>query len=97
MADAPLRERGRYVLKHTTRTARALVDAVAYRVDVNSLRQDPGASELGLNDIGRVHIRTGEPIVVDRYTRNRNTGSFILIDETTNDTVGAGLISGAKR
>jgi bifunctional enzyme CysN/CysC len=97
MADAPLRERGRYVLKHTTRSTRALVDRVAYRVDVNTLRHDETAGELGLNDIGRVHIRTGEPIVVDRYTRNRSTGSFILIDESTNDTVGAGLITGARR
>jgi len=85
MADAPLRARGRYV------------DEVAYRVNVNNLRHDDNATELGLNDIGRVHLRTGEPIVVDRYTRNRTTGSFILIDETTNDTVGAGMICGAKR
>jgi bifunctional enzyme CysN/CysC len=97
MADAPLRARGRYVIKHTTRTAKAQIDEVAYRVNVNTLRHDESANELGLNDIGRVHLRTGEPIVVDRYTRNRTTGSFILIDEATNDTVGAGMICGAKR
>ena len=90
MAEAPLRARGRYVIKHTTRSARALVDEVAYRVNVNTLRHDDSATELGLNDIGRVRLRTGEPLVVDRYTRNRTTGSFILIDEATNDTVGAG-------
>jgi len=97
MADAPLRPRGRYLIKHTTRTAKAQVDEVAYRVNINTLRHDNSAGELGLNDIGRVHLRTGEPIVVDRYTRNRTTGSFILIDEATNDTVGAGMICGAKR
>ena len=91
MADAPLRARSRYAIKHTTRTARAVVEEVEHHVDVHSL--EPGeAAELGLNDIGRVRLRLSEPLVADPYSRNRHTGSFILIDESTNDTVGAGMI-----
>jgi sulfate adenylyltransferase large subunit len=97
MADAPLRERGRYIIKHTTRSTRAVIDRIDHKLDINTQRHDETATELGLNDIGRVHLRTGEPLVVDRYTRNRTTGSFIVIDETTNDTVGAGMILSAKR
>jgi bifunctional enzyme CysN/CysC len=62
-----------------------------YRVDVNRLEHDP-APELALNEIGRVRLRTSAPVMVDRYRRNRTIGSFILIDETTNDTAGAGMI-----
>jgi len=97
MADAPLRERGRYLLKHTTRTTKAQVVRLAHRIDVNSLRHDETATELGLNDIGRVHLRTGDQLAVDRYSRNRSTGSFILIDESTNDTIGAGMIVAAVK
>ena len=97
MADAPLRERGRYLLKHTTRTTKAQVVRLAHRIDVNSLRHDETATELGLNDIGRVHLRTGDQLAVDRYSRNRSTGSFILIDENTNDTIGAGMIVAAVK
>ncbi|HEV7461242.1 MAG TPA: sulfate adenylyltransferase subunit CysN [Solirubrobacteraceae bacterium] len=92
MADAPLRARGRYAIKSTTRTARAVVETVEHRVDIDTLRHDAGANELGLNDIGRVRLRTSEPLVVDSYDRNRATGSFILIDEASNDTVGAGMV-----
>ena len=96
MADAALRPRGRYALKSTTRSARAIVEAVEHRVEIDTLRQDTTASELGLNDIGRVRLRTSEPLVVDPYDRNRATGSFILIDEASNDTVGAGMVVGAS-
>jgi sulfate adenylyltransferase large subunit len=95
MAQQPLSERGRYVIKHTTRSAKAIVDQIEHRVDVNSLGQVQ-ASELGLNEIGRVRLRTSTPLVVDPYSRNRTTGSFILIDESTNDTVGAGMVVGAR-
>ncbi len=91
MADAPLAPRGRYALKHTTRTVRAIVDEVQTRVDVHTLEDDP-AESLELNDIGRVRLRLGAPLTVDPYARNRDTGSFILIDEATGDTVGAGMI-----
>ncbi len=91
MADAPLKPGGRYTVKHTTRTARAVVEEVAHKVDVHTLEPRP-AKDLGLNDIGRVRLRTSAPLVADPYARNRTTGSFILIDEATNDTVGAGMV-----
>jgi sulfate adenylyltransferase large subunit len=94
MSDAPLRPAGRYAIKHTTRSARAVVEAIEHRVDVNTLRHED-APELGLNEIGRVTFRTSEPLSVDAYARNRTTGSFILIDTGTNDTVGAGMILSA--
>jgi len=92
MADRPLEAGRRYLIKHTTRTGRALIDELRYRIDVNTLHRDETATTLGLNEIGRVHLRTSTPLMVDEYRLNRATGSFILIDETTNDTVGAGMI-----
>ncbi len=94
MGEAPLRPGGRYALRHTTRDVRAIVDELECRVDVNTLEHEP-AQELGLNAIGRVRLRCSAPLMVDRYRRNRTTGSFILIDEATNDTVGAGMIIGS--
>jgi bifunctional enzyme CysN/CysC len=93
MADAPLRAGSRHAIKHTTRSARAVVDAVEHRIDVHSLRPECDAFELGLNDIGRIRLRVSSQLVVDPYARNRSTGSFILIDEATNDTVAAGMIA----
>jgi len=92
MTDAPLRAGARYAIKHATHAARVVIDEIADRVDVHTLTPDAGASELGLNDIGRVRLRTSKPMAFDAYARNRATGSFILIDESTNDTVGAGMI-----
>jgi len=96
MSEQPMRPGGRYVIHHTTRSAKAIVDKLEYRVDVNTLDRDPEAAELGLNEIGRVHLRSSTPLVVDPYSRNRTTGSFILIDESTNDTVGAGMIRSGR-
>ncbi|HEV7722657.1 MAG TPA: sulfate adenylyltransferase, partial [Iamia sp.] len=79
-------------IKHTTRSARALVKDLQYRLDVNTLHRDDQAGELALNEIGRVTLRTTLPLFCDEYRRNRTTGSFILIDEDTNATVGAGMI-----
>ena len=93
MDSAPLRAGARYAIKHTTRTATAIVDAVLDRVDVDSLEREGEAGELGLNDIGRVAFRISAPLAVDSYSRNRRTGSFVLIDETSNATVGAGMIA----
>jgi sulfate adenylyltransferase large subunit len=93
MADAPLRPGGRYAIKHATHSARAIVETIDERLDVTSLQREPGPAELALNDIGRVRLRTSKPLAFDPYTRNRSTGSFILIDEATNDTVGAGMIT----
>ena len=95
MADEPLRPRQRIAIKHTTRTVRGMVKELTYRLDVNTLHRDPDAGELGLNDIGRVKLRVTQPLFVDNYTRNRVTGRFILIDEATNATVGAGMLTPA--
>jgi bifunctional enzyme CysN/CysC len=69
-----------------------MVKDLVYRVDVNTLHRDEGAGQLGLNDIGRLRLRTTVPLYADDYRRNRTTGSFILVDEATNNTVGAGMI-----
>ena len=92
MTDAPLRAGAKYAIKHSTHAARAVVEEVVDRVDVHTLQPDAEATELALNDIGRVRLRTSKPLAFDPYARNRATGSFILIDEATNDTVGAGMI-----
>jgi sulfate adenylyltransferase large subunit len=96
MGERPLAPGARYAIKHTTRTARAVVEELEHRIDVNTLEHEP-ASELRLNGIGRVKLRTSAPLLVDRYSRNRTTGSFILIDEASNDTVGAGMMLAARR
>ncbi|MFY1634282.1 sulfate adenylyltransferase subunit 1 [Solwaraspora sp. WMMB335] len=88
----PLQVGGKYAIKHTTRSARAVVRGVQYRLDVNTLHRDETASQLGLNDIGRVRFRTTVPLLTDEYRRNRTTGGFILIDEQTNRTAAAGMI-----
>jgi sulfate adenylyltransferase large subunit len=95
MSEQPMQPQGRYAIKHTTRTARAIVDALEHRVDVNTL-EHVAANQLALNEIGRVRLRCSSPLVVDPYARNRATGSFILIDEATNDTVGAGMVISAQ-
>jgi len=81
-------------IKHTTRSARALVRDLLYRLDVNELHRDEHPDALRLNEIGRITLRTTAPLFFDEYRRNRSTGSFILIDEATNNTVGAGMILG---
>ena len=96
MTDHPLREGARYAIKHTSRSARAVVDEVRYRLDVNTLHRDEEAGGLDLNEIGRLRLRTSAPLHVDEYRRNRATGGFILIDEATNDTVGAGMVLGTE-
>jgi small GTP-binding protein len=99
MAEHPLRVGGRYVLKQTSRSATAIVDRIENLVDVHTLQRSDAAdgsgqpAELALNDIGRVRLRTSAPLAFDAYTSNRRTGSFILIDESSNETVGAGLIA----
>jgi bifunctional enzyme CysN/CysC len=96
MADAPaLTPRSRLVVKHTTRTVKAVVRDIAYRLDVNTLHRDESAQSLGLNEIGRVALRLTQPIFCDPYSRNRVTGGLILIDEATCATVGAAMITDA--
>jgi bifunctional enzyme CysN/CysC len=86
----------RRAIKHTTRAARAVVRGLTYRLDINSLHRDEGATELKLNEIGRVKLRTTVPLLADQYRRNRTTGGFVIIDETTNRTVAAGMIIEAR-
>jgi bifunctional enzyme CysN/CysC/sulfate adenylyltransferase subunit 1 len=93
MVPEPLRNRRKLMIKHTTRTARALVKDIQYRLDVNSLHRDLDTGELGLNEVGRVQLRTTQPLLCDAYGTNRSTGSFILVDEATGATVGAGMIN----
>jgi len=93
MDESSVLQPGRkYAIKHTTRWGRALVRDIMYRIDVNSLHREEAATQLGLNEIGRVLLRTTVPFFVDNYATNRATGSFILVDESTNRTVGAGVI-----
>jgi bifunctional enzyme CysN/CysC len=95
MSDGPPLQGGaKYAIKHTTRWGRAMVKDLQYRLDVNTLHRDEEATSLGLNEIGRVRIRTTNQFFFDEYRRNRDTGSFILVDESSNVTVGAGMITG---
>ncbi|WP_119727274.1 sulfate adenylyltransferase subunit 1 [Thermomonospora amylolytica] len=94
--DRRLTPRMKLIIKHTTRTARAMVKDVHYRLDVNTLHRDEQADGLGLNEIGRVTLRVTQPLFVDDYSRNRLTGGFILIDEATHGTVAAGMITDAR-
>jgi len=89
---ATLRPGCKYWIKHTSRWARAVVKDLRYRIDVTTLHRDPAAPELRLNDIGRVLLRTTQPLFNDAYRRNRTTGSFVLVDDATQATVGAGMI-----
>jgi sulfate adenylyltransferase subunit 1 len=91
LSEQPLDPRRRYLLRHTTREVKAKVATIDHRINVDSLiRED--ATELAMNDIARVSLRLAQPIFADTYEDNRGTGAFILIDETTNNTVGAGMI-----
>ncbi|MEU2036687.1 adenylyl-sulfate kinase [Nocardia amamiensis] len=92
--DTQLTAGATYTIRHTTRAATAEVRSLDYRLDVNTLHRDEDAESLSLNEIGRVQLRTRQPVLFDPYRRNRATGSFILVDETTNNTVAAGMITG---
>jgi bifunctional enzyme CysN/CysC len=94
-ANQSLQPGSTYLVKHTTRTTKARVQHLHYRLDINTLHRDESHGSLALNDLGRVPLRTAVPLFVDEYRRNRITGSFILIDEGTFETVGAGMILGA--
>ena len=95
-SDLPLARRSRLIVKHTSRTVKAIVTDLHYRIDVNTLHRDEAATQLGLNEIGRVRLRLTQPIFCDPYARNRTTGGLILIDEGTNATVGAAMITEAS-
>ncbi|MET8145019.1 GTP-binding protein [Sphaerisporangium sp. NPDC005288] len=95
MGDQPMRPQSTLTVKHTTRTARAQVRDLHYRLDVHTLHRDQDAGVLRRNEIGRVSLRVTRPLFCDPYSRNRLTGGVILIDEATNATVGAGMITGS--
>jgi bifunctional enzyme CysN/CysC len=95
MAERPLKAGTRYELKHTTRHVRATIEEIRSRVDMETLGDVARPDELALNDIGRVRLRTSAPVIADPYSRNRTTGAFILVDESTHDTVAAGMIVSA--
>jgi sulfate adenylyltransferase subunit 1 len=80
-----------YVIRHTTRESKAKVDIISYKIDVNTLEQQ-ATTDLKMNDIARMSFKLAQPLMVDSYTTNRATGAFIVIDENTNNTVGAGMI-----
>ncbi len=87
-----LQARGKYILRHTTKEVKAVVKDVRYKVNINTLHKIEDDLEFRLNDIGRISLRTSAPLFFDAYKNNRNTGSFVLIDEGTNETVAAGMI-----
>jgi len=91
LSERPLSRARRYLVRHTTRESKAQLAEIAWRVDLGALEQVP-AEGLSMNDIGRVTFRLAQPIAADRYAENRDTGAFIVVDEATNDTVGAGMI-----
>ena len=90
--EKPLQVRGKYAIKHTSNDVRCIVKEVKYKVDINTLHRLEDDQEIKMNDIGRISIRTTKALFTDEYKRNRNTGSLIIIDEATNETVGAGMI-----
>ncbi|RVW05941.1 adenylyl-sulfate kinase [Rhodococcus spongiicola] len=92
--QSSLSEDARYTVLHTTRATKARVVRLDYRLDVNTLHRDESAQSLNLNEIGRIQLRTQQPLLFDPYRRNRVTGSFILVDDTTGNTVAAGMITG---
>jgi len=92
MSEDPLSPGRRYLVKQTTRTVMLGAVDVRYRIDVETLHRDEAATKLELNDLGRVHLQLSAPLVFDSYRRNRVTGSLILIDEATNETVAAGVV-----
>lgn len=90
--EKPLQLRGKYALRHTTQEVRCIVKDINYKININTLHRVEDDKTIGMNDIGRIHIRTTAPVFFDPYTRNRITGSVILVDEFTNETVAAGML-----
>ena len=92
-SDKKMMIRGKYSLRHTTKEVKAIVNDLQYKININTLRKIEDDKEFEMNEIGRVSIRTSAPIYFDSYENNRTTGSFILVDDMTNETVAAGMIS----
>jgi sulfate adenylyltransferase subunit 1 len=90
--EKPLQLRGKYAIQHTTQSARCLVQDIQYKMDVNTLHRNLDDKTVKMNDIARIKIRSTKALFVDAYRKNRITGSVILVDEATNETVGAGMV-----
>lgn len=90
--EKPMRLGGKYILRHTTNEMKCLIKEVKFKLDINTFENKPGDAGLGLNEMGRIVLRSAKPLIYDSYKKNRTTGSLILIDEGTNETVGAGMI-----
>jgi sulfate adenylyltransferase subunit 1 (EFTu-like GTPase family) len=95
LGEPALSPGARVVVKHTTRTVKAIATRLHDRLDVTSLEREADVGHLAVNEIGTVTFTTAAPLAVDPYTENRLTGSFIVIDESTNATLGAGMVVGA--
>jgi sulfate adenylyltransferase subunit 1 len=92
MNERKLIPKGKYTIRHTSQTTRCIIKEIKYKIDINSLHRLEQENDLEMNDIGRISIKTTKPLFFDSYRRNRNTGSIILVNEATNETVGAGMI-----
>jgi len=92
-SEKPLTPRGKFIIRHTTKEAQAIVKSIKYKMDINTLHKIADDTTFQLNDIGRISLRTSHPLSHDSYSKNRSTGSFILIDSFTNETVAAGMIA----
>jgi sulfate adenylyltransferase subunit 1 len=92
LSDTPLQPRGKYIIKHTSKEVRCMIKNILYKVDINTLHRIEGDQQIVSNDIARITLRTTQPLFIDSYSDNKSTGSIIIIDEATNNTVGAGMI-----
>ena len=92
MSSNPLKPSTKVVIKHTTKQCLAMVKELKYKIDINTLHRIEGIDQISMNDIGRISLRTSKPLFYDAYKKNRQTGSLIIIDEQTNETIGAGMI-----
>ena len=92
MSSKPLQARTKVYIKHTTNESIGMVKELKYKIDINTLHRIEGIDKVEMNEIARLSIRTAKPIFYDAYKKNRQTGSIIIIDEQTNETIGAGMI-----
>jgi sulfate adenylyltransferase subunit 1 len=90
--NEPAKPRAKYTVKHTTNDQKAMIKEIIYKININNLERITDDKELKMNDISKVKIRTTKPLMIDSYRDNRTTGSLILIDDATNETVAAGMI-----
>ena len=90
--NSPAKSRAKYTIKHTSNDQKAMIKEVVYKIDINSLDRNSDDKELQMNDISKVKIRTTKPLMIDSYRENRTTGSIILVDDATNETVAAGMV-----